>query len=194
MRKTALLLAFSLLLSTAAAYAEGISYNYGDVSYKWEYSNEEEIGNSNGVEANLSLSPMEYLALEGKYEFASFKTDGFKTRVNAWRYGALGYLPICPNYHALARVGGVSDNVHINEVGSENVNGVYAGGGLRYMFENDAEVEGNITYSHVKYGTANWEYEGTGLYPLVGGLALKGTAGIDDDSNVSLLAGLRYSF
>ena len=196
MRKIAYLLALSLIFCGIAAQAEDLSYTYGEVSYKWTHPDEEGIGNSNGLETKLSYSPIEYFAIEGGYDFASYKVDGISARSHEWTYGGLGYFPLsCSNnFHGLARVGGIAEHEKISGVGNRTVNGVYAGGGLRYLFDNNAEAEGNITYSHVEDSSAIWDFEAAGLYPIVDHLALKASAAIDNSSDVALTGGLRYSF
>ncbi len=195
MRKTLCLFMLSLLVcGVTAAQAQEISYNYAEAAYQWVAFDEEGVGNSNGLDTKLSVSPIEYFALETDYNFQSFKIDGMRTHLSSWTYGALGYYPFCDNVHAVFRIGGILAHENVLAWEGFTKNGIYSGAGLRYQFENDAELEGNITYSHLESSDADWEYEGVGLYPIVGKLALKGSAAINDEADVTLTGGLRYSF
>lgn len=220
MKKILSLFALAVAFGATAASADPLmKYNYLDVSYQWnDTKGSQGVTPTNGVDTRLSISPFEYFALEGGYNYA--QGDFTKTtqsqfnpvslgsiNYNTWTYGVLGYYHICPGFDILGRVGGAHYNVNtsvsldtLDETISEDAtlvgkDRVYAGIGTRYLLLDTLEVDGNITYQNGNpyKDTAVWTYSGTALYTLLENVALKADAGIDNDSTVVLGAGIRLA-
>jgi len=220
MKKILSLFTLAVAFSATAASADPLmKYNFLDVAYQWNDSKGYgPVTPTNGIDTRLSISPFEYFALEGGYNYS--QGDFSQTaqnevapislgsiNYNTWTYGALGYYHICPGFDILGRVGGAHYNVNSSaSVDVEDINfsedytlvgkdRVYAGVGTRYLLLDDVEVDANILYQNgnAAKDTAVWSYSGTALYTILDNVALKADAGIDSDSAVTLGAGVRLA-
>ena len=201
-RTFALLAASTAALATTASAQPLMTYTYADVAYQWTYINESGIDNANGVDVQVSVSPLKHFALEGGYNYAAsgFKSsDMFQTysvdfNTNVFTYGGAGWYTIQDGLDIVARVGGIHARANYSGYGeSEGIsdNGVYTGLTLRYLALKDLETDLNVTYDRIN--TGSWTYSGTVLYAVHENVALKGDAGINDNGDVGLLAGVRLS-
>ena len=98
----------------------------------------------------------------------------------------------------LARVGGNHFNANADVDDSRlssSDDRVYAGVGTRYLLLEDLEIDGNVLYQNQdKYGQVpQWTYSGTALFAILENVALKADAGINEDSSVTLGAGVRLA-
>ena len=173
-----------------------MNYTYADAAYQWTAIDQEGFGDSNGLDTKLSFSPVDHFALEGGYNYLStkFNPGDIKTRQHLFSYGGAGWYSFCEGLDLVARVGGLSSRVNFSADGfdeSVNDNGVYAGGSLRYLVQEDLEADLNVTYQ--KLDSASWLYSATGLYAVHENVALKGDVGIDSDKNVYLTGGFRFA-
>lgn len=204
MKKILSFIAASMAFGATAASADPLmQYNYLDVAYQW--NDTKGIQNTlptNGVDTKLSVSPFENFALEGGYNYSNGDfsksirdlVDTSSINYNTWSYGILGYFSYCPGLDLLARVGGNHFNSNADIEGdhvTDSADRVYAGVGSRYLVLDDLEVDGNILYQNVD--TALWTYSGTALYTVMENVALKADAGIDNESSVTLTAGVRLT-
>lgn len=204
MKKILSLFAAAMAFGATAASADPLmKYNYFDAAYQWnDTKGIHGVGPTNGVDTKLSISPFENFALEGGYNYAN--GDFSKTirdainvssiNYNTYSYGILGYVSYCPGLDFLARVGGNHFNANTDIVGdhvTEAADRVYAGGGSRYLLSDEIEVDANILYQNVN--GALWTYSGTALYTVAENVALKADAGIDNESSVTLTAGVRLA-
>lgn len=203
MKKLFALLAVSATTVATTASAQPLmTYTYADVAYQWTYINESGLDNANGLDVQLSASPIKHFALEGGYNYAS---TGFKTsdilgttsvdiNTNVFTYGGAGWYTLQDGLDLVARVGGIHARANFSGYGesdSTSDNGVYAGLTLRYLALDDLETDLNVTYDRIN--TGSWTYSATALYAVHENVALKGDAGINDNSDVALLAGIRLS-
>ena len=199
---------FALFAVSATTFATTVTaqplmtYTYADVAYQWTYSNESGLDNANGVDVKLSASPIKHFALEGGYKYAA---GGFKTtdmlgttsgdiNTNIFTYGGAGWYTIQDGLDIVARVGGIHASANFSGYGDSETfsdNGVYTGLTLRYLALADLETDLNVTYDRID--TGSWTYSATALYAVHENVALKGDAGIDDNGDVGLLAGVRLS-
>jgi len=210
MKRILFVLAAAMTFGSLPAVAEPLmQYNYLDVAYQW--NNTKGISGlrpTNGVDSKLSISPIDNFALEGGYNYA--KGDADKSlqdeveeflgtnlgsfNFNTWTYGVLGYYSLCQGLDILGRVGGNHYNQNTTIAGeklSAGADRIYAGTGVRYLAMEDLEVDGTILYQD--QDKAVWTYSGTALYAVHENVALKGEAGIDNNSNVILTAGIRLA-
>jgi|GEM_PF-2014283 hypothetical protein len=201
-RTFALLAASTAALATTASAQPLMTYTYADVAYQWTYFNESGIDNANGVDVQLSVSPVQHFALEGGYNYGAtgfkssdmFQTYSVDVTTNVFSYGGAGWYTIQDGLDIVARVGGIHARANYSGYGeSEGVsdNGVYTGLTLRYLALKDLETDLNVTYDRIN--TGSWTYSGTVLYAVHENVALKGDAGINDNGDVGLLAGIRLS-
>ena len=206
---TLLLAAAAAFVSTTASAQPLMQYNYLDVAYQWnDTKGISGLRPTNGLDTKLSVSPIDNFALEGGYNYA--KGDLTKTvqseledfivtgagsiNFNTWTYGVLGYYSLCDGLDLLARVGGNHYNENFSIAGNKFSGGadrIYAGVGARYLATEDLEIDGNILYQD--QDRAVWTYSSTALYAVHQNVALKGDVGIDDNSNVTLTAGVRLA-
>jgi len=203
MKKLVALVAVSATAFATTASAQPLmTYTYADVAYQWTYINESGVDNSNGLDVQLSASPIKHFAIEGGYNYGStgFKTsDMFGTtsvdiNTNVFTYGGAGWYTIKEGLDIVARVGGIHARANYSGYGESDGtsdNGVYTGLTLRYLALEDLETDLNVTYDRIT--TGSWSYSGTALYAVHENVALKGDAGINDNGDVSLLAGIRLS-
>ena len=204
MKKILSLFALAVAFGATAASADPLmKYNYFDVGYQWnDTKGNHDVHPTNGVDTKLSISPFENFALEGGYNYANGQFsnsiretfDTSSINYNTWTYGLLGYYSICQGMDVLARVGGNHFNTNADVEGdriTDSMDRVYAGIGSRYLLLDTLEIDGNILYQNLN--TAVWTYSGTALYTILENVALKADAGIDNDSNVILGAGVRLA-
>jgi len=204
MKKILSLFAAALAFGATSASADPLmKYNYFDVGYQWnDTKGNKNVHPTNGVDTKLSISPFENFALEGGYNYANgqFAKDIRETfdtssiNYNTWSYGILGYYSICNGFDLLARVGGNHFNANADIEGdhvTDAADRVYAGVGSRYLLTDDIEVDANILYQDVN--KALWTYSGTALLAVAENVALKADAGIDNESSVTLGAGIRLA-
>jgi hypothetical protein len=197
----ALALATSGFASSAVAQPL-MTYTYADVAYQWTHLNDGGLDNANGLDVQLSASPIKHFALEGGYNYAStgfkssdmFQSYSVDINTNVFSYGGAGWYTIQDGLDIVARVGGIHARANASGYGeseSTSENGVYTGLTLRYLALEDLETDLNVTYDRIN--TGSWTYSGTALYAVHENLALKGDVGINDNSDVALLAGVRLS-
>jgi len=203
----ALAVAFTATPAFAGPFGPLMQYTYLDVGYEWnDAKGEKDARPTNGVDTKLSISPFDNFAFEGGYNYSNgdFSNsignnfDVSSINYNVWSYGVLGYYTICPGMDILARVGGNHFNANADIEGSRETasdDRVYAGVGTRYLLLEDLEIDGNVLYQNQdKYGRVpQWTYSGTALYALMDHVALKADAGINEDSSVTLGAGIRLA-
>lgn len=203
----ALAVAFTATPAFAGPFGPLMQYTYLDVAYQWNDAKGVDYAHpTNGVDTKLSVSPFDNFALEGGYNYAngdfvngiSQNADVSSINYNTWTYGVLGYYTICPGMDILARVGGnhYSNNAEIDGQDPFGASDrVYAGIGTRYLLLEDLEVDGNVLYQNQdRYGTVpSWNYSGTALFAIMENVALKADAGINEDSSVTLGAGVRLA-
>ena len=198
---TLLAVSTTMLVSTATAQPL-MTYTYADVGYQWTYIDESGFDNANGVDVELSVSPIEHFALEGGYNYSASsaklalpgETLSFDIDSNVFTYGGAGWYTLQEGLDLVARVGGIHARASLSGYGEEETasdNGVYAGLTLRYLALEDLETDLNVTYDRVENGA--WTYGVTGLYAIHENVALKADAAIDNDTNLGLLAGIRLS-
>lgn len=187
---------------TVAVSQPLMTYTYADVAYQWTHIDESGYSDGNGLDAQLSFSPIKHFALEGGYNYISTKAhadllgDRFNFNVdqNSFTYGGAGWYSIQDDLDIVARVGGISARANISGNGvdeSATDNGVYTGVTLRYLATQELETDLYVLYDHVQNTT--WTYGLTGLYKVHENIALKGEAAIDDDTDIALLAGVRIA-
>lgn len=188
---------FALLVTGVASAASAqplMNYTYLDAAYQWTYTDEILVGDANGLDTKLSYSPIEHFALEGGYNYASYEfLDGFygpfDIKQHIFTYGGAGWYTLQKGLDLVARVGGIHAQADSGFTIKDN--GVYSGVTLRYLATDDLETDLNVLYSHIN--SNEWNYSVTGLYAIHTNVALKAEAGIDKDSNVALLAGVRLA-
>jgi hypothetical protein len=187
---------------TLAAAQPLMTYTYADVAYQWTHVDESGINDANGLDTQLSISPVKHFALEGGYNYAATKAHAdllgerfnFNLDQNAFTYGGAGWYSIQNDLDIVARVGGISARATASGNGvdeSTTENGVYTGLTLRYLATQDLETDIYALYDHVQSTT--WTYGLTGLYKVHENIALKGEAAINDDTDIALLAGVRFA-
>ena len=187
----------TLLVAGFASNAEAqplMNYTYADAAYQWIAQDQEGVGDSNGLDSRLSYSPIEHFALEGGYNYLSTKFNAADTSIrrHLFSYGGAGWYTFCEGLDLVGRVGGLSARYNYSgDIDSATDNGVYAGGSVRYLVQEDLEADLNVTYQ--KLDTASWLYSATGLYAVHENVALKGDVGIDSDKNVYLTGGFRLA-
>jgi hypothetical protein len=204
MKKILSLVAAAMAFGATAASADPLmKYNYFDVAYQWnDTKGIQGILPTNGVDTKLSISPFENFAFEGGYNYANGDfsksirdlVDTSSINYNTWSYGILGYYHWCPGLDFLARVGGNHFNANADIEGdhvTDSADSVYAGVGSRYLLTDTLEVDGNVLYQNAN--GALWTYSGTALYTILENVALKADAGIDNESSVTLGAGVRLA-
>jgi hypothetical protein len=192
---------FFKLLTVACAFSAAtvsadplMQYDYVDAAYQWISSNDDDVDDSNGLDSKFSISPMQYLALEGGYNLASTEVLGIGVDANVFTYGIAGWYDFCENFHLVGRVGGIHLDVDTEgDLPNDAEDGVYSNAQLRYLFTDDFEGDFDVTYTHVASDN-NWNYGVTGLYTIFEDVAFKAGASIDNYSNVSLLGGFRFAF
>ena len=193
MRKFFSIFALTAMCCAMTAQAEpAINYNYFDAAYQWTHADADGIKDANGLDSKLSIGLIDYLALEGGYSYMDSEADGVDFDLEEFRYGLVGYYPICPELQLQARAGG--------QVGTFDTagywdakDGAYGGLGIRYLVTDTIELEGTATYSYYS-GATSWEYEGVSLFGLTDMLAVKAGIGFNDDSDMQLTGGLRLAF
>jgi hypothetical protein len=193
MKKLLALVAVLFAASASTAQAGPLmKYDYFDAAYEWTHQ-DGDIKDSNGLDTRLSYSPIENFALEGGYNYADSGLGNFDLDGHLYRYGGLGYYTWCPGIDLVARVGGLHARADTDIPGTNDRsdNGVYAGVGLRYLFTDEIETNLDITWSRIT--TGDWNYTGTAFYAIAENVALKAGVGIDDESNVNLLGGIRLA-
>jgi hypothetical protein len=201
-RLFALLAVSTTTIATSVSAQPLMTYTYADVAYQWTYINEDGLDNANGVDVQLSASPVENFALEGGYNYAAtgfsssdmFQTYSVDINTNVFTYGGAGWYTIQDGLDIVARVGGIHARADFSGYGeseSTSDNGVYTGLTLRYLALEDLETDLNVTYDRID--TGSWTYSATALYAVHENVALKGDAGINDNGDVGLLAGVRLS-
>lgn len=199
---------FAMLLPLVAAVPSSVSaqplmnYTYADVAYQWTHFDQSGLNDSNGLDVKLSYSPIEHFALEGGYNYLKTKghVDFFGDRVgfdvdqNLFTYGGAGWYTVSKGLDLVGRVGGIHAQASISAEGvddSTSDNGVYAGLVLRYLAMEELETDLSVTYDYIE--SSDWTYALTGLYAVHENVALKGEVGIDNDSNLALLGGIRLA-
>lgn len=203
MKKIISLLIPALAALPSAAVAQPLmTYTYADIAYQWTYVNEDGYDNANGLDVQLSYTPIKHLALEGGYNYLNSSAHGelLNERIsiglnqNLFTYGGAGWYSIEDGLDIVARVGGVHANLDISgDLGGSSMSddGVYSGVTLRYLAMEDLETDLNVLYSYIE--SSSWSYSLTGLYAIHENVALKGEAAIDNDADVALLGGVRFS-
>lgn len=185
---------FALALATFTSDASAqplMTYNYIDAAYQWTYIDESNIDNANGLDTNFLVSPISNFAIEGGYNYLNTKAYGTGYNQDTYSYGGAGWYSLCDGLDLVAHVGGIHARAHLDEVGSASDNGMYAGGTVRYLATEDLETDLDITWDRIS--TGNWTYGATALYAVHKHIALKGSAQINKDSDVALLAGIRLA-
>ncbi len=203
MKSVLSLLSVSVIAAATSASAQPLmTYTYADVAYQWTHVDESGFDNANGLDVQLSASPVEHFAIEGGYNYAALgaklalpgETLSFDVDSNVFTYGGAGWYTIQDGLDLVARVGGIHARATVSGYGEEETssdNGVYSGLTLRYLALEDLETDLYVTYDRVENGS--WTYGATGLYAVHENVALKADTAIDNDSNVGLMAGIRLS-
>ncbi len=192
MKRVLSVLALALAgFATQASAQPLMTYNYVDAAYQWTYIDDTDINNANGVDANFSVSPISNFAIEGGYNYLDTKAYGLGYNQDTYSYGGAGWYSLCDGLDLVAHVGGLHARGHLDEVGSVSDNGMYAGGTVRYLATEDLETDLDIAWDRID--TGNWTYGATALYAVHKYVALKGSAQINKDSDVALLAGIRLA-
>lgn len=202
--KKILIAALGLACSATSVSAEPLmKYTYLDASYQWSYLDSEAFDNSNGLDSKISYNVVDHVALEAGYNYANSSWTDVAGNINqsTFRYGGAFYDTFCNDYDLIARVGGtnnVIDSDLFDELGLESSNaGVYAGLGLRTLLTESLEGNLDATYSNLttlaNTTGGGWTYTATALQAIADDLALKLSAGIDEETNVNLTAGLRLT-
>lgn len=168
-----------------------MNYTYADVAYQWTHVDESGFDDANGLDARVSYSPIHHFALEGGYNLASGKVLGNGYREHLFSYGGAGWYSFCEGLDLVGRVGGIHARGEIDNFDDVSDNGVYAGASLRYLVTKEFEADLNVLYDRIEDG--EWSYSLTGLYAVHENVALKTEAGMNDDSDVSLLGGVRLA-
>ena len=202
--KKIIIAALGLACSATSVSAEPLmKYNYFDASYQWSYLDSEAFDNSNGLDTKISYGIVDHVALEGGYNYAnsSFTDVAGNINQNTFKYGAAFYETFCNDYDLIARVGGTNVSIEsdiFDQVGIDSSDsGVYAGLGLRTLLTETLEGNLDATYGNMNTiantNGGGWTYTATALQTLADDLALKVSAGIDEETNVNLTAGLRLT-
>lgn len=197
-----LILSAFACVPTVATAQPLMTYTYADVAYQWTHIDESGFSDANGVDTNLSFSPIKHFALEGGYNYASAKAHAdilgdrynFNVDQNTFNYGGAGWYSLRDDLDIVARVGGIHARANVSGNGVDDTvsdNGVYSGLTLRYLATQDFETDLYALYDHVQSTT--WTYGLTGLYKVHENIALKGEAAINDNTDVALLAGVRIA-
>ncbi len=179
-----------------------MTYTYADVAYQWTHIDQSGVNDANGLDAEISYSPLKHFALEGGYNYLSTKghVDLLGERLNInldqniFSYGGAGWYSLQDDLDIVVRVGGLHARATASAGGEDSTtsdNGVYTGLSLRYLATKELETDLNVLYDRIENGS--WTYSLTGLYSIHENVALKGEAGIDNDSDVALLAGIRVA-
>lgn len=198
---------FSLAIAVAgfasSASAQPLmNYTYADIAYQWTHIDESGFDDANGVDVNLSYSPLKHFALEGGYNYLSTSANlslpdqrfTFDVDQNVFTYGGAGWYSLQEDLDIVAHVGGIHARASTSGSGFDETvsdNGVYAGLTLRYLASDELETDIFATYDRIESGA--WTYGVTGLYAVHENVALKGEAAIDNDSDVALLGGIRLA-
>jgi hypothetical protein len=182
------------VLNVSVASADPLmQYDYLDVAYQWTHFDQDEIDDANGLDTKFSMSPTEYLALEAGYNYAATGALGTDVALNTFGYGIAGWYDFCQNFHLVGRVGGLHQDLDVDgDLPNDAEDGVYTGAQLRYLFTDTFEGDFDVTYIHLG-GETTWNYGLTGLFTLTDGIALKVGSAITDESDVSVLGGLRFA-
>ncbi len=201
MKKIAILVAAAFVFSASVAQAQPIiSYNFADASYEWTHTGLSGDGDANGMAVNFSHDLMDSVVFEGGYGYQSYKTTRYSpgrvsSRVSKFTYGVAAYHAICENFHVLGRAG-LSNSVY--NYGSANPDkdefGQYVGAGVRYVLDNDIELDGNVTYDHVRVLDTKWVAEGVAIVPVADDVAITGNLGLTGEGGVQIGGGARYMF
>lgn len=203
MKKSLFALVIAVVGITSSASAQPLmNYTYADVAYQWTHIDESGFNDANGLDVNLSFSPVKHFALEGGYNYLSTSANvsllgqrfKFDVDQNVFTYGGAGWYSIQEDLDIVVHVGGIHARANttgydIDETVSDN--GVYSGLTLRYLATDALETDLFVTYDRIESGA--WTYGLTGLYAVHENVALKGEAGIDNDSDVALLGGVRLA-
>jgi hypothetical protein len=183
------------MTQVGTANAEPIlNYNYADVRYSWTSIDQAGVDDANGVTADLSFSPIDNFFLEGGYEYAdsAFGGPGLDLDADAqlFNYGGGFYFPLTEEVHAKVRVGGLHARID-SDLGDASDNGVYAGGSLRIRMGCAFELEPAFVYNHVE--ATVWDYTLSALVPVADNVGLVAGVGMDDDKDVNLNVGVRFT-
>lgn len=164
-----------------------MNYNYFDLAYESISYDDSVIDDSNGFNSQLSYTIIDNVALEGGYDYLNAGSlDG-----QLVSYGGAYWYTLKQGLDLVARVGGLHARIETDE--AENTdNGVYVGGEVRYLLTELYELDGSITYANID--EANWTV-GTSLLRSMGdNFALRGGVAINDDSDLALQVGIRFTF
>lgn len=194
LKKVVTVLAIASAAFGTHAHAQPLmTYTYTDVAYQWTSLRDSVLDNTNGVDVKLSASPVKHFALEGGYNYAagSVSDSTIDIDTNIFKYGAAGWYSLQDGLDLVARVGGIHARASLSEYGTFSDDGVYAGASLRYLALDELETDFNVLYENVNSGA--WTFSGTALYAVHEHVALKADAGITDEADVILLAGVRLA-
>ena len=192
MKKFGLLALAAVLMAAAPCFADPImKYNYFDLGYRHMFFDEKSADDGNGLEAKVSFSPVEHFFLEGGYQYMDTGIHEVDIDANTWTYGVGGYLDLCEETHLIARAGGIHEEIE-TDVGDADEDGYYAGLKVRYDYDHQVELDASATYSNVDSDGA-WTYDASVLVPVADSVAVQFNAEIDDETNVGLLGGLRFT-
>lgn len=200
LKKVVTVLAISSAAFGTHAHAQPLmTYTYTDVAYQWTSLRDSVLDNTNEVDVKLSASPVKHFALEGGYNYAAGSVleayDAVPSTIdidtNIFKYGGAGWYSLQDGLDLVARVGGIHARASLSEYGTFSNDGVYAGASLRYLALDELETDFNVLYENVNSGV--WTFSGTALYAVHEHVALKADAGITDEADVILLAGVRLA-
>jgi hypothetical protein len=197
-----LILASMSFLPSVGTAQPLMTYTYADVAYQWTHVDQSGVNDANGLDAKISYSPITHFALEGGYNYLATKghVDFIGDRLtinldqNIFSYGGAGWYSLQDDLDIVVRVGGLHARATASVDGEDSTasdNGVYTGLSLRYLATKELETDFNVLYDRIEDGS--WTYSLTGLYSIHENVALKGEAGIDNDSDIALLAGIRVA-
>lgn len=168
-----------------------MKYTYFDAAYEWTHIDTDGVDDANGLDTKLSYVVMDNVALEGGYNYLNTEIADLDLDVSTFKYGVAGWYSFCEGFDLVGRVGGIHAEVS-GDVSSFGDDGVYTGAQIRSLLTDTIEGNFDILYTHLG-DSSTWNYVGTALFTLTDSVALKTAVGINDDSDVTLTGGVRFT-
>ena len=194
-----LILCALIVCGTAVSSAKAdpiLNYNYFSVDYVWTHFDESGLKDSNGLQANVSWSPMENFFVEGGYDYVSSKTKtdlgSHGVNIDTYKYGIGGFFPIEKTMHLVGRIDGYHTDGRADGSNASD-DGFGVGASLRVALDRQFEIEPLFNYIH--YSQSNfWDYGVRGIYAVNQNVGIDGGIVLNDDRDLRLIIGGRYAW
>ena len=172
-----------------------LTYNHVDLSYQWTHYSDSAVSDANGLTSGVQFSPVPNFFLEGGYEYQDTKIKHTDTGISAdiFNYGMGAYTELEKGTHLVGHIGGLHGDVEADGGGSASDDAFYGTVEVRYALNEQLELDPFLGYDSLG-DNDTWTYGVNAVYALNNSWAL--TAGIDgnNDSDLDLRAGARWSF